>query len=222
MTSETKQCPKCGEEKPATSDFYSKNSQNADGLYSYCKVCVAKKDKIRYEANKEAIREQNRAYRKANKEAVSEYRKAYYEKNKDYYEAYNEAYYESNKGAILKQKKVYHKANKEYYAEYKKAYYRTPKGRYNLIKNSAKRRNINFSLPFGLYESQLWGKPCHYCGCELEATGLDRKDSNKGYAPDNVVPCCRSCNSRKSDKPYEEFMVEIKKPTGVNNELKVL
>ena len=195
MTSETKQCPKCGEEKPATSDFYSKNSQNADGLYSYCKVCVAKKDKIRYEANKEAIREQNRAYRKANKEAVSEYRKAYYEKNKDYFEAYNEAYYEANKEVILEQKKEY---------------ILTPKGRFNGIKKGAKRRNINFSLPFKLYESQLWGKPCHYCGCDLEATGLDRKDSNKGYAPDNVVPCCWDCNTKKNTKPYEQFVAEIK------------
>jgi len=140
----------------------------------------------------------NKAYNEANKEHIKETKKAYREANKEYYKEYSKAYYE---------------ANKEYKKEYKKAHHRTPKGKYTKIKRSAKVREINFALPFQIYESKLWGEPCHYCGVDIEVTGLDRKDSNKGYVPDNVVPCCRDCNTKKQGKPYEQFLEEIKKNT---------
>lgn len=175
MTNETKQCTKCGEEKPATVEYFHKNGNRR--LRSYCKICIAKRKKEWYEANKEHC---------------------------------------------VKKSKAYYEANKEAMIQYRKSHYRTPRGKWHEIKMKAKQRNINFSLPFELYESQLWGKPCHYCGCDIETTGLDRKDNGKGYAADNVVPCCRICNTKKNTKPYQDFMAEIKKSTGVNNELKVL
>tara|TARA_Y100001963_G_C6602076_1_gene363001 strand:+ start:264 stop:677 length:414 start_codon:yes stop_codon:yes gene_type:complete len=124
--------------------------------------------------------------------------------------AYNKAYHEANKETILEQKKAYYEANKEAILEREKAYYRTPKGKYIRIKARAKTDEIEFSLPFDLYESQLWGKPCHYCGCEIEVTGIDRKDNDRGYTPDNVVPCCWDCNTKKSAKPYEQYLSEIR------------
>ena len=189
MTSETKQCTKCGEVKPATEEYFYANGQYLRGD---CKACNDKKTK---------------AYREANKEIILEQAKAYYE---------------SNRGTVLEQRKIYYEENKEVVSERKKVYYRTPKGKFRKIEQGARWRGINFSLPFELYESQLWGKPCHYCGCEIEVTGLDRKDNNKGYEVGNVVPCCWDCNTKKNTKPYEEFMVEIKKSIGVNDELKVL
>lgn len=41
--------------------------------------------------------------------------------------------------------------------------------------------------------------------------GLDRVDSNLGYTPDNVVPCCPTCNYAKSDTPLEDFRNWIRK-----------
>ena len=172
-----KKCSKCGEEKPATVEYFHKDG---NGLRTECKPCRAERSKAYREANKEAIAEQNKTYYEEHKEAIAEQKKTYYEENK---------------GAIN---------------ERQAAYYRTPKGKFTGIKSTAKERNINFSLPFKLYESQLWGKPCHYCGCEIEVTGLDRKNSDKGYTPDNVVPCCGDCNNKKSTKPYEQFIVEVK------------
>lgn len=161
-----KTCTKCGEEKPATLEYFYKRDNR---LRADCKVCYAEGRKTYYEANKEAI---------------------------------------------LGQQKVYFEANKEVALGRKRAYYRTPKGRFAHIKKEAKIRCINFSLPFELYETQLWGNPCHYCGCEIEVTGLDRKDSDKGYTPDNVVPCCADCNIKKGIKPYEQFIQEQKESRG--------
>ncbi len=144
----TKTCTMCGEEKPATVEYFYKRG---NGFHSRCKVCR----KAHYEANKETLLERHKAY-----------------------------------------------------------YYRDPRRKWTIIKAAAKRRNINFSLPFELYETQLWGKPCHYCGCGLEVTGLDRKDSSKGYSRDNVVPCCGLCNIKKNTKPYEQFIQEQKESRG--------
>ena len=161
-----KTCTVCGEEKPATVEYFYKNG---NCLRSDCKICGKEREKARYEANKEARLGQWRAYR------------------------------EANKGAI---------------AEREKAYYKTPRRKWTIIRSVAKIRGINFSLPFELYETQLWGKPCHYCGCKIEITGLDRKDSSKGYSRDNVVPCCGPCNVKKNTKPYEQFIQEQKESRG--------
>lgn len=35
--------------------------------------------------------------------------------------------------------------------------------------------------------------------------GLDRRNNNKGYTHDNIVPCCKPCNYAKRDMNIEEF-----------------
>ncbi len=56
-------------------------------------------------------------------------------------------------------------------------------------------------------------KDCHYCGGKLPLKGLawDRVDSDRGYTPDNVVPCCTICNSMKSNYKVEDFLAQVKK-----------
>ena len=142
--------------------------------------------------------------------------KAYYEANKEYYKEYSKAYSKAYREANKESLKEYYEANKEYYKEYSKAHYRTPKGKFTHIKKNAKQRGLDFSLSFELYEGKLWGEPCHYCGVDIEVTGLDRKDSSKGYTPGNVVPCCFTCNAKKQGKPYEQFLEEIKKNTCIS------
>jgi len=156
-----KRCSKCGEEKPATLEYFHGDSSRKDGFRHDCKMC----------------------------------RKSHYEANKEVFAERDKIYYEANREAILEQKKVYD---------------HTSKGKFGRIKRSAKQRSIHFSLPFKLYEGKLWGKPCHYCGCDIEVTGLDRKDNSKGYTLDNVVSCCWGCNTKKGTKPYEDFLAEIK------------
>ncbi len=76
-------------------------------------------------------------------------------------------------------------------------------------------------IPFELTDEQayaLFEQPCHYCGEEPRArytdhyngsylhSGIDRKDSSKGYTVDNCVSCCPTCNFMKRARPYEEWV----------------
>lgn len=58
--------------------------------------------------------------------------------------------------------------------------------------------------------------PCFYCGdigynkvkfrgVEYSYNGLDRVDSKRGHDLDNVVACCKRCNTAKSDMSLTEF-----------------
>lgn len=55
----------------------------------------------------------------------------------------------------------------------------------------------------------LLSMPCFYCG--NASTGLDRVDSSGCYDIDNVVQCCKSCNSMKGDLKQSEFMRHMHK-----------
>lgn len=91
---------------------------------------------------------------------------------------------------------------------------------FTLVKQTAKRRKIKF-----LITEEEWlnlaTKNCYYCdsqpkNCiasygEFKYNGLDRIDTTKEYVLENVVPCCRMCNTAKSDHDYETFLDWIEK-----------
>lgn len=65
---------------------------------------------------------------------------------------------------------------------------------------------------------------CKYCGAEptnssgrqewnpkVKINGLDRIDPTKGYYDDNIVACCRYCNTAKLDRTEEEFYSWLKR-----------
>lgn len=82
---------------------------------------------------------------------------------------------------------------------------------------------------------RLSQQPCFYCGAGLSNrlnsanvrsrrasqyqrsegdfvyNGIDRIDSSKGHALDNVVSCCRICNMMKSNASVEEFATQVER-----------
>lgn len=55
----------------------------------------------------------------------------------------------------------------------------------------------------------LTDQVCHYCQKHSEGrsfTGLDRIDNTQGYAPANVVPCCKQCNYQRQDWTIAEHL----------------
>lgn len=60
------------------------------------------------------------------------------------------------------------------------------------------------------YEELVRDGACHYCLGPLSPTGhgLDRINNSLSHSAFNVVPCCKSCNQKKSyDTTYDEMML---------------
>ena len=78
---EPKHCSKCATDK--TVDDFHKNSKRADGLAAYCKSCVRVASSKHYEANKDRILEQHRAWKADNPERNDAINRAWYENNRE-------------------------------------------------------------------------------------------------------------------------------------------
>lgn len=77
----TKVCPKCGEEKPLTVEFWRYRKDN-DRWRNECKSCMAQLNKKWRNENKNILSLKAKEYRINHKEHFIEYRKLYYQNNK--------------------------------------------------------------------------------------------------------------------------------------------
>ena len=68
-----KKCTKCGEEKPATAEYFHRDARKTLGLTSQCKSCRNK-------------------YYEENREKISAYGKKYYEENREQKKVYHKKY----------------------------------------------------------------------------------------------------------------------------------
>lgn len=80
-------------------------------------------------------------------------------------------------------------------------YRRTIKGLYAKLKSSAREHKVECTITFEEYV-ELRTMSCFYeCGNPLSPAGhsLDRMNAKGPYSLENVVPCCRQCNTIKGD-----------------------
>ena len=129
-----KKCTKCGERKPATSEYFHRDKTMTCGLCSMCKECKREyreknKDRIReyYQKNKGRLREYKREHRQKNKDKIAECAHEYYQKNKDKLAEYKREYCEKNKDKIAEYKREYQEKNKDKIAERNREYYQKNK-----------------------------------------------------------------------------------------------
>mgnify|MGYP000420341430 CR=1 FL=1 len=91
-----------------------------------------------------------------------------------------------------------------------------------MIKDRARQKTPPIPVSITVDEfTSLVAKDCHYCGAAPSqrsyfgkripflVNGLDRVDNAKGYSSDNVVPCCRFCNTAKSNLPVDTFLSRV-------------
>lgn len=98
-------------------------------------------------------------------------------------------------------------------------------------KRQAKKRKLIFSLTDEEFRS-ITSSKCYYCNADpvMESdlkgvkgiskeritfgrylyNGIDRVDSSIGYTIQNTVPCCRKCNTWKSDMTQQEFAEHVR------------
>lgn len=91
-------------------------------------------------------------------------------------------------------------------------------------KKGAISRNLEWSLSEDTV-IELINSRCYYCNSipnnvvkvyrsdgniEIKLGGIDRVDNSKGYTKENVVPCCKICNTAKMQMTLPEFKNWIK------------
>jgi hypothetical protein len=93
----------------------------------------------------------------------------------------------------------------------------------NSYKQSARMRGLAWKLSEQEFDV-LIKNDCHYCDSRplnfkkrptfnggFAYSGIDRKDNVLGYTPENVVPCCWTCNKMKGTLTYKQFLTHIRK-----------
>lgn len=96
-------CTQCNQAKPLTLDYFCFRNKSGGKLYSECKICLYKRNKVYKEKNKDLLKKK----RKDNKNKISIDNKKYYQENKD---------------KIKEQKRSYRKENIEKINAYKRKY----------------------------------------------------------------------------------------------------
>jgi hypothetical protein len=150
---ETKNCSKCGEEKPITTEYFQKRKNGKGGWQASCKICwkayyqsrkdkEAARKKVYYENNKEKVSARNKKYRENNREKLIEAQRKYYRENTEACLASSKRWVENNKEKDAATKKAYYEANKEKIKEDHKRHYENNREQYRIRsrKNERKRR----------------------------------------------------------------------------------
>lgn len=186
-----KRCPKCGEWKPATEEYFYRADDRPGGLRTPCKTCAASRRALHYAANADKIKASAAAYREANRDKVKVRRAAYHRANAELITKKVAAWRSANPEKVKVRGILYRAAN----AERRKA-------------NAHRRRAIKRSLPIvwtpAIQEVMLivWERRCAYCNSPLDA--IWHADHfyplvlGGGTVPENMLPACPRCNLGKN------------------------
>lgn len=196
--------------------YYQDHKETIKEQYKNNKEYILDRSKSYYEANKEKISDAQKRYHEVNKEHISDTKKIYHEVNKERISDTKKRYREANKERILEYREAnkekmleYYKANKEHIAECQKQYRSSHPEQHRIHKQKC--RAIKRSLPSTLTNEQ-WEKTklhfdnrCAYCnrGLPLTQDHFVALSNGGAYSQDNIIPCCISCNSSKSNKQFE-------------------
>lgn len=122
---------------------------------------------------------------------------------------------EKAKLIIREKTKRYREKNTEVCLDRTKKWRKTPIGRAYGLLNGYKKYDKNSNKGETTITAQwivdnIFSKPCHYCGkSDWTELGCDRIDNDKPHTPDNVVPCCKTCNLKRGTKKYEDFFNSV-------------
>lgn len=210
-----KKCSKCGEYKKF--ELFHRDKNSKDGYKTWCKDCRKKETK---------------EYRKKHREKVLEAKREWYKKTKTEIEIRNKRALEliekkcTSCEEIKEIKQFRQRANGGYYSVCKqcenkknKEYRKNNPDKINELKViSENRRRYQKSKLDKSLTSKEWNEckkffnnECAYCGRKMNNLTQDHfiplsKDGE--YSKKNIIPSCRSCNSRKNNKDFYEWYKE--------------
>lgn len=182
-------CSKCKIEKELNADNFGKRRRDKFGFDTTCKECRKEYDKKRYKENGERLKSEA---------------KARYWRNRDKRQKYQKNYYEQNKEECIERQKKWDKDN--------------PIQR-RIINNLSRCKEFGkctLTEQEWIETLNYFDNRCAYCGMTIddhkqiygEVLNQDHLiPINKGgeYKFKNIIPSCRSCNSKKKDNDFSEW-----------------
>lgn len=192
-----KKCGKC--KLPKDEEEFYRDRRAKDGRRSDCKLCNSAKTK---------------QYRRDNYDKVRAKEDEWHHNNWDYLLNYWSEYRETNREEINQKSRGRYSENREEIIEQTKEYKRRFPGEHN--KANRKRKALKYNAPGeGATLEELveeHGSRCYLClivdaDSVDHVTPLSRGGTN--YKT-NLRPVCRTCNSRKHDLTYDEYIERIK------------
>ena len=208
-----KKCNICGENLPATIEFFYECGKY---LSSRCKKCA-----------NEYSKEYNKRYYRKNSDKIKERAKNRVRNLEqiEHRKQYMGQYYNTQEKVQRKKelaKKYYYKHSKELTERKRKwrnteAYKNNEKIILNIKIYKARRRSrkkgaiSNYSSADWIKCREHFDERCAYCGKEeklLEQDHFIPLSKSGEYTISNIVPSCKSCNSSKQDKDFFEWYAE--------------
>ena len=193
---QTKICTKCGQELPATSEYFYKDKTHKDGLVSFCKNCKEQYHKQYRQENKEKKSEYDKQYCQINKDKVKESQKQKYIKNIEKRKRYSRQRYKEKSEEIKEYWKQCRRQNPE-------------KFRIRAQKRKAMQKGLVSNYNSKTWETlkQYFSNKCAYCGKEKKLSQDHFVPLVNGgeYTCNNIIPACQSCNSSKQGTDFFEW-----------------
>jgi 5-methylcytosine-specific restriction endonuclease McrA len=182
MESEIKKCIKCGDEKPATSEFWYRHKGTKDGFHAWCKSCNSVNTKEYYKSNREKYIAYHKSYQKVNIKKMRENKKKYLESNRD---------------KILEHRR---NRSKERYL-IKKEWIKQGDLTKDQLKEIYQLSNGNCN-----YCGTKVSNPRFYPYCLNGFDHVIPRVKGGKHTASNIVVCCYECNTKKSIRDVSEFM----------------
>lgn len=95
------------------------------------------------------------------------------------------------------------------------------KSQFNILRDSARKRRIEFSLTFEQFKSMCMSTNYHeQSGCEAHCLQVDRVDAVRGYSIDNIQIITTSENTAKGnrERKHREYQRALLKRKGLTDE----
>lgn len=209
----TKKCSKCREVKNVT-EFYTRLSRKGETVFrGECKKCRAEKGKEWIRRNPEARKKIAKRWELKNPDKRRFYKRTSAKRCSEKNKPQKQKYRTENAEKIAVARKKY---NQEHREENKKAFREWSKNNQDKLRaNRAKRRAIEMNAPGGGFtaeqdkelKKEYFGM-CAYCGSKtkIELDHVVPLISGGRHDADNIVPACKSCNSRKRKLPLLIFL----------------
>lgn len=184
-----KQCRRCHATK--TIDQFPPSKKNADGLFSYCRVCKRASDRASHAKHREARSASQAARYAVNPEPAKARSRARYNADPARWKAEAVAWVKANPEKKRAASSAWQKRNPDIRRENVRRRYARRKGAVAVIFTKAQLEQ----------RMAYWGNRCWLCGGPRQS--IDHvKPLSKGGAHMlcNLRPVCWTCNSSKSDK----------------------